>query len=63
MELGLAGIHLAPPVLDFTALAANLCEILTIAVTGAADSDVVVLGVPNALADVDGGTERTTFFG
>lgn len=49
--------------LDFTALAANTCEVLTIAVTNAADADTVTLGVPNALADVDGGTERTTFFG
>lgn len=49
--------------LDFTALAANSCEVFTITVTGAADGDSVVLGVPNALADVDGATERTTFFG
>lgn len=49
--------------LDFTALAANSCEVLTITVTGAADGDTVALGVPTALADVDGGTERTTFFG
>jgi hypothetical protein len=49
--------------LDFTALAANSCEVLTITVTGAADGDAVALGVPTALADVDGGTERTTFFG
>jgi len=49
--------------LDFTALAANACEVLTIAVTGAVDGDVVALGVPTALADVDGATERTVFFG
>jgi hypothetical protein len=49
--------------LDFTALAANSCEVLTITVTGAADGNVVTLGVPNALADADGATERTTFFG
>lgn len=49
--------------LDFTALAANSCEVLTITVSGAADGDAVKLGVPNALADVDGATERTTFFG
>lgn len=49
--------------LDFTALAANSCEVLTITVSGAADGDTVNLGVPNALADVDGATERTTFFG
>lgn len=49
--------------LDFTALAANTCEVLTIAVTGAVDGDAVAgLGIPNALADVDGATERTTFF-
>ena len=49
--------------LDFTALAANSCEVLTITVTGAASGDVVDLGIPDALADVDGATERTTFFG
>jgi len=49
--------------LDFTALAANSCEVLTVTVTGAADGDTVALGVPTALADVDGATERTTFFG
>jgi hypothetical protein len=49
--------------LDFTALAANTCEVLTITLTGAADGDTVTLGVPNALADVDGGTGRTTFLG
>lgn len=49
--------------LNFTALAANSCETLTVAVAGAADGDSVTLGVPNALADVDGATERTTFFG
>lgn len=49
--------------LDFTALAANTCEVLTITVTGAADGNTVTLGVPTALADVDGATERTTFFG
>lgn len=48
--------------LDFTALAANSCEVLTISASGAVDGDRVVLGVPNALADVDGATERTTFF-
>jgi hypothetical protein len=42
--------------LDFTALAANSCEELTITVTGAADGDVVSLGVPNALASVAGAT-------
>jgi hypothetical protein len=49
--------------LDFTALAANSCEVLTISVSGAADGNTVVLGVPNALADVDGATERTVFYG
>lgn len=49
--------------LDFTALAANSCEVLTITVTGAADGDPVTLGIPNALADVDGATERTVFLG
>lgn len=49
--------------LNFTALAANSCEILTITVTGAADGDTVTLGVPTALADVDGATERTVFYG
>lgn len=48
--------------LDFTALAANSCEVLTIAVLNAADGDTCSLGVPNALADVDGATERTSFF-
>ncbi len=49
--------------LDFTALAANTCEVLTVPVTSATDGDTVTLGIPNALADVDGGTERTLFFG
>lgn len=49
--------------LDFTALAAHTCQVLTITVTGAADGDVVSLGVPNSLADADGATERTTFYG
>lgn len=49
--------------LDFTALAANSCEVLTVTVTGAADGDPVHLGVPTALADVDGATERTTLYG
>jgi hypothetical protein len=49
--------------LNFTALAANSCEVLTVALTGAVDGDVVELGIPNALADVDGATERTTFVG
>lgn len=49
--------------LNFTALAANTCEVLTITVTGAADGDTVFLGVPTALADVDGATERTLFYG
>lgn len=48
--------------LDFTALAANSCEVLTVAVLNAADGDTCSVGVPNALADVDGATERTTFF-
>jgi hypothetical protein len=49
--------------LDFSALAANSCEVLTLTVPGAADGDTAVLGIPNALADIDGGIERTTFFG
>lgn len=49
--------------LNFTALAANTCETLTITVTGAADGDPVSLGVPTALADVDGAVESTSFFG
>jgi hypothetical protein len=49
--------------LDFTALAANSCEVLAVTVTGAAAGDAVQLSVPDALADVDGGTERTVFFG
>lgn len=49
--------------LDFTALAANSCEVFTVALTGAVDGDTVSLGVLNALADVDGATERTSFFG
>lgn len=47
--------------LDFTALAANSCEVLTVTVTGAADGDTCSLGLPNALVDVDGATERTLF--
>lgn len=49
--------------LDFTALAANTCETLTVALTGAVDGDVVSLGITNALADVDGATESSSFFG
>ncbi len=48
--------------LDFTALAANSCEVLTVALTGVVDGESVFLGVPTALADVDGATERTTFY-
>ncbi|MCK4386713.1 MAG: hypothetical protein KAV41_01350 [Candidatus Pacebacteria bacterium] len=33
--------------LDFPLVGANSCEVLTIAVTGAADGDVVTLGIPN----------------
>jgi hypothetical protein len=40
--------------LDFAAVAANVCAGLTITVTGAADGDVVDLGVPNALASTVG---------
>lgn len=54
---------LASASLDFTALAANTCEVLTITVGGAADGDVVALGIPTALIDVDGATERTVFNG
>ncbi len=46
--------------LDFTALAANSCEEFAVRVTGAADGDVVSLGIPNALASADA---KTTFFG
>jgi hypothetical protein len=49
--------------LDFTALAANSCETLTIAVTNATTGSSVSLGIPDALADIDGATESTTFFG
>jgi len=49
--------------LNFGALAANSCETLTLAVVGATGGSSVVLGIPDALADVDGATERTTFFG
>jgi hypothetical protein len=37
-------------VLDFPAIAANDCEELTLTVTGAEESDVVGLGIPNNLA-------------
>ncbi len=46
--------------LDFTALAANSCEELSVPVAGAADGDVVSLGIPAALANVD---TKATFFG
>src|ERR1051326_7549772 len=49
--------------LDFTALAANSCETLTIPVTNSTTGSSVSLGIPDALADVDGATESTTFFG
>ena len=39
--------------LDFGATAAGTCDSLTITVTGAADGDVVSLGIPNALASSD----------
>lgn len=48
--------------LDFTALAANTCETFTVTVTGAADGDTCSMGIPNALADVDGAAEKTLFF-
>jgi hypothetical protein len=32
-------------------------------VAGAADGDVVSLGIPNALANAEGATQRTTFSG
>lgn len=47
--------------LDFTALAANSCETLTIAVTNSTTGSSVSLGLPDALADVDGATESTVF--
>ena len=49
--------------LDFTALAARSCEVVNITVTGAADGDVVSLGIPNALANAEGATQHTTFTG
>lgn len=39
--------------LNFGATAAGACDTLTITVTGAADGDVVILGIPNALAASD----------
>lgn len=57
------GPRSATALLSFTALAANTCEVLTVALIGAVDGDSVSLGIPNALADVDGATESTTFFG
>lgn len=47
--------------LNFTALAANTCETLTIAVTNSTTGSSVSIGIPDALADVDGATESTTF--
>lgn len=47
--------------LNFTALAANTCETLTIAVTNSTTGSSVALGLPDALADVDGATESTAF--
>jgi hypothetical protein len=49
--------------LDFTALAGGSCETLTIPVTNSTTGSSVSLGIPDALADVDGATESTTFFG
>jgi hypothetical protein len=46
--------------LDFPIIGANDCETLTLTVTGAADGDVVTLGVPNALASA---SSTLTFFG
>lgn len=40
----------ATALLDFGPTAANTCDNLTIAVTGASDGDTVVIGTPNALA-------------
>jgi hypothetical protein len=37
--------------LDFAQASANACETLTLTVTGAADGDVVELGIPHALAN------------
>lgn len=39
--------------LDFGATAAGACDVLTLTVTGAADGDPVVLGVPHALSNAD----------
>lgn len=39
--------------LNFGATAANTCDTLTLTVTGAADGDVVILGIPQALATAD----------
>lgn len=39
--------------LDYSATAAGTCDTLTMTVTGAADGDTVVLGIPNALAASD----------
>lgn len=47
--------------LDFTALAANECETLTVPVTNSTVGSSVALGLPDALADVDGATESTVF--
>lgn len=49
--------------LDFTALAGSSCETLTVAVTNSTTGSSVSLGIPDALADVDGATESSTFVG
>lgn len=49
--------------LNFTALGANACETLTVAVTNSTTGSSVSLGIPDALADVDGATESTSFTG
>jgi hypothetical protein len=60
LTIGAAGLgtnisrHLsATASLNFAATAAGTCDLLTITVTGAADGDTVVLGVPTALAASD----------
>jgi hypothetical protein len=56
---GIRRILSATASLDFGATTANACDSLTMTVTGAADGDVVSLGVPNALAS----SGQTSLFG
>jgi hypothetical protein len=49
----LSGVRKASASLNFGATAAGSCEVLTMTVSGAADGDVVSLGIPAALAASD----------